>query len=222
MAPNFFNFLFVLFVILAHFPNNSVADIAAQLEPIDETKEDSSFIQFKKELKVALKKKDSAFIKKILYEDVEYTFGADPNSKSAVDGFFKHYMIKTKDSVMFWKNLASTLELGCTKTGESFVCPYVYSKWPDKFDSFSYVASTKNKTPLRKKPEVSGEIIRSVNFEILKLIPDSQSKDWYTIDLGNNQIGYVAKADARSPIDYRVGFQKTSIGWKLKYFISGD
>lgn len=198
------------------------AEIVARLEPIDETTENSSFASFKEKLKVAIQKKDSSFIKKILSDNVEYSFGADPERKSAVEGFLRYYKIEDKKESAFWKSLRDVLDLGCTKSGEEFTCPYVYSKWPDKYDSFSFVAAIRDKIPIRKKPESSAEVLRFANFEIFKLSREQKTKDWNAIDLGNKQVGFVSTTDVRGPTDYRVRFQKTSDGWKLKYFITGD
>lgn len=201
---------------------SAVSEIGAHLEPVDETQVDSSFTSFKKDLNTAIEKKDSAFLAKILSDEVEYSFGADPDRKNAVDGFLKHYKIKNGKASDFWKNLEDVLKLGCTKSAEAFVCPYVYSKWPDKFDSFSFIATIHDKTPVRKKPEPKAKVLKLVTFEILKLATTQQTEDWYTIDLGGKKIGFVAKSDARSPAGYRAEFQKTSDSWKMKNFIAGD
>lgn len=222
MKKFFFIFIFGFAAVSSHVSLAMTAETVARLEPVDETTEDSSFASFKEKLKAAIQKKDSSFIKKILSDDVEYSFGADPERKSAVDGFLKHYKIEGKKDSDFWKNLRDVVELGCTKSGEEFICPYVYSKWPNKYDSFSFVAATREKIPIRKKPESSAEVLRFANFEIFKLAREQKTDGWNAIDLGNKQVGFVATADVRSPIDYRAGFQKTSDGWKLKYFIAGD
>jgi hypothetical protein len=214
-------FLFGSIAIL-YFSLATAEETTTRLEPVDESAKNASFVKFKKELRDAIQKKDSSFIKKILSDDVEYSFGADPDRKSAIDGFLKHYNIEDKKNSEFWKNFQEAVDLGCTKSGEDFICPYVYTKWPDKFDSFLFVVTTGEKIPIRKKPETAADILRFTNFEILKIALEQKTDGWRTIDLGNKQIGYVAKSDVRSPIDYRAQFSKTSEGWKLKYFIAGD
>jgi len=209
-------------IILAYCSIAAVGGAVTHIEPVDETQEDGSFAVFKKELKTAIQKKNSTFIEKILSDDVEYAFGADPERKSAVDGFLRHYELKDRNSFVFWKNLKEVIDLGCTKSGESFVCPYVYSKWPDKLDSFSFVVTTKAKTPVRRKPESSAEILKFASVEILKLTHVQQESLWYSVELGGKQIGFVSKSEARGPTDYRAEFQKTSKGWRLTYFIAGD
>ncbi len=193
-----------------------------QLVPIDETNEDPSFASFKIKLMKAIQSKDSLFIKKILSEDVIYSFGADPERKNATEGFMNYYKINSKKETSFWKDLSRTINLGCTMFEKTFTCPYVYSKWPDKYDSFSYIAVIEKKAVIRSKPIDTAPKIKSVNYEILKLAPEQKKNDWYTIDLGVKKIGYLAKADGRSSTDFRVEFQKISTGWTLKYFIAGD
>lgn len=133
-----------------------------------------------------------------------------------------HYdIVEGKDS-KFWDDFQSVMDLGCTKTEKSFSCPYVYSKWPDKFDSSTYVATVKEKTPIKVKPQSSAKTIRFANFEILKLQSDQRADGWYTIDLGDKKEGFVSHAEARGPTGFRAEFANESTGWKLKYFIEGD
>lgn len=197
--------------------------IAAEyLLPVDESTQDLSFAQFKNTLRSALQKKDALFIKNILANDVEYSFGANPEHDKAIDGFLEHYKIQNETSSPFWNDLNEILELGCTKSDKNFICPYVYSMWPEKLDSFSFVVAIKKKTPIYMKPDISMKPIKHVDFEILKLSYESKNEDWLRIDLGNKQTGFVLKTDVRSPVDFRSEFQKSSSGWKLKYFVAGD
>ena len=114
------------------------------------------------------------------------------------------------------------MELGCTRSDDHMVCPYVYSKWPSTFESSSYVSTTRADAPIRLRPRASAKILRLARFEVLKLDTIRQQTGWYVVESGPNTYGYVSKSDARSPIDYRAEFQKTPKGWKLIYFIAGD
>lgn len=196
--------------------------IIAVIKPVNEVQQDSSFVSFSKNLKAAIKNKDSAFIAKILSADVMYSLGYHPEHKNAVDGFLKYYEVNNSKGSAFWKDLNDVIELGCTKSGDFFECPYVNSKWPDKFDSYEHVVTVVEKTPIYSKPDAKAKVVRIANFEVLKLTDKREKEGWYNIDLGSKKMGYIAKSNARSPIDYRVQFQKTSTGWKMKYFITGD
>jgi hypothetical protein len=112
------------------------------LTPIDETSEDPSFASFKIKLLKAIQSEDSSFIKAILSDDVIYSLGADPERKNAIEGFMNYYKINSKKETSFWKDLSQSINLGCTRFEKTFTCPYVCSKWPDKYDSFSYIAVT--------------------------------------------------------------------------------
>lgn len=217
------NFLIALLSILIFLSSIVWGDAGERLDPIDQTQEDHSFAQFKKKLMNAIQNKDVSFIKKILSDDVEYSFGTDPERKNAIDGFLNNYKIKNeKDSSSFWNELRQAIDLGCVKSEGSFTCPYVYSKWPDKYDSFSHVAVTKNKASIKAQPKASASEIKSVSYEILKLTLGQNNKNWYLIDLGKNKVGYLAKTDGRSATDYRAEFVKIEKQWMLKYFIAGD
>lgn len=164
MKKIFFIFLSVLMVIFFGVSLAVTTENVEHLKPVDEGAEDVSFTSFREKLRVAIQKEDSSFIKKILSDDVQYSFGADPERKSAAEGFLKYYKIQGKKGSGFWKDLRSVMELGCTKSGEEFICPYVYSKWPDKYDSFSFVVVLGEKIPIRQKPEFSAKILRFAYF----------------------------------------------------------
>lgn len=207
-----------LFLIFVFISLNAYA--YERLSPVDESTDDPTFLTFKKNLNEAILKHNSAFIKNILSDDVQYTFGADPNRQSAIDGFMIYYNIGKH--AKFWNDLRGVIELGCTKSQDSFLCPYVYSKWPSQFDSFSYIVTIKEKTPIRVKPQRLAKTIRNAEFEILKLASNQKAKGWYAVELGDRKIGFVSQSDARSPIGYRAEFHKTLNSWKFKYFIAGD
>jgi hypothetical protein len=213
--------IYLISIVTLLFPN-AWGEPNNKLNPVDETEEDISFSKFKTRLLNAAQKRDVSFIKKILSDDVIYSFGADPERKNAVEGFINHYKLKDGKKSDFWMDLSQAIELGCTKVAESFTCPYVYSKWPDKFDSFSYIAITRKEASIKAQPLVSASKIRSTDYDILKLAKEQNSKGWHVIDLGQGKIGYLPKTEGRSSIDYRVEFIKVANEWKLKYFIAGD
>lgn len=210
------------FVTFTHVALALETSAVARLEPIDETAKNPSFATFKEKLKTAVQKKDSAFIRNVLSKSVRYTFGPTEEGVSPVDGFLKEFKVEDKKASQFWKDLKEVLDLGCTAYGEEFICPYVFSKWPDEYDSYDFVAVTSEKVPIRKKAEPSADVIRFAKFEILKLAHGKRVGGWKAIDLGKGSVGFVSEASVRGATDYRAGFEKTGNGWKLKYFIAGD
>ncbi len=81
------NFIIALLCTLIFVSSIVWGEASERLDPLDQSQEDHSFAQFKNKLMTAIKNKDVSFIKKILSNDVEYSFGADPERKNAIDGF---------------------------------------------------------------------------------------------------------------------------------------
>lgn len=169
----------------------------------------------------AIKNKDISFVRKTLSPNVQYSLGGD--SGNAIEGFLDHYHLKSGGrKTQFWQELATAVQLGCTKSKDEFECPYVFSKWPRERDGFEYIAVIKKDAKIRAKPHVNAPLISSVSYELLKLSDEKSESDWHVIDLGSQKVGYLAKADGRSPTDYRARFKRTSSAWKLELFVAGD
>ncbi|WP_413581258.1 SH3 domain-containing protein [Bdellovibrio sp. HCB288] len=195
---------------------------AEQLLPVDESGKDTSFVLFKKELLKSIRNKDVNFIKKIISKDIRYTFGVEVD-KNATVGFLKYNKIEKGAETPFWKELETAIDLGCTKSGSAFVCPYVFSKWPEEgYDSFSFVAVIKKGAEIKEKPSNTSKTIRTSNFDLLKLSEEQNSNEWYLVELEGSQKGYISRSDVRVASDYRVQFQKTNSGWEMDLFIAGD
>lgn len=77
-----------------------------------------TFPEFAKKMGEAISKKDSQFIKKILADDVQASFGGD-NTR---EDFISFYKIDSKASP-FWKNFLGVLNNGCHPSGENMICP---------------------------------------------------------------------------------------------------
>ena len=156
---------------------------------------------------------------------ISYSFGDDDGRK----GFIKNWELsgaKAVDSEL-WQTLEKTMALGGTfqKSGARFEAPYVFSKWPENLDSFENVAIIAVDVNIRARPSTSSPVLYVATYEILSTwVNEGQMVEgWTAVNTPNGQKGYVKSEYARSPIDYRAGFEKRPNGqWIMTFFIAGD
>ncbi len=200
-----------------------------RLPPVDESPQDPSFALFRENLLAAIQRKDLPFIKNILDAEIQFSFGGGYEGLSPRSGFLKFFELdQNPEKSPFWQEFQTALTLGCTQEPPSgFDCPYVFSRWPDRFDPFDYKVVIQKDAPLRKKPDPQSKVLRKTDYEILYTPlkggeSDETETEWAVIHLSRKKRGYILKRQLRSPIDYRALFEKKAGRWQLTAFIAGD
>ncbi len=196
----------------------------AKLNPIDEAAKDPSFFAFRARLMKAVLRRDTAYVINVLDPAIKNSFG----DGGGIAEFKRMWRPEFPNSKV-WDELLTVLALG-GKFGEghSFMAPYTYSAFPDKFDSFEYGVILDDNVRVRQAPSISSAVIGSLSFDIVKvsdwkLVQSPGNKQsWIAVDLADNRRGYVAREFIRSPIDYRAIFNKTNGKWLMTAFIAGD
>jgi hypothetical protein len=174
-----------------------------RLCPTDEAQHDPSFASYRAQLIEVVNAKDAAKLRTMISPKVRTSFGDDAGR---IDD--------SPDSPM-WKELSEILRLGGSFREGMFWAPYVYSNWPETFDSFESVAAIRDGVPVYAKADANSEAVRRVDWEILKLLENKG--EWMHVEGG-----WVRSSDVRSPIGYRAGFMKESGVWKLNALVRGD
>ena len=107
----------------------------------------------------------------------------------------------------------------------------MFACFPDAFDSFEFAAVTGSSVRVRSRPSLDGEVLATVSYEIVRPFFEKEAKvsmindekwPWLKVQLHDGTYGYIFGKYVRSSIDYRVGFEKKSEGWKIIFFIAGD
>jgi hypothetical protein len=124
-----------------------------------------------------------------------------------------------------WGTLGIVLALGGSfQRPDTFVAPYVFSRWPERFDSFEHVALVAADVRIREAARADAAVLTTRSFAILPVArpatPDSEG--WTAVQLDGKRVGYVASRFARSPIDYRAIFTRSDGRWQLTMFLAGD
>ena len=115
-------------------------------------------------------------------------------------------------------------ELSQQRAADTFVAPYVFSRWPQSADSFEHVAVVGDRVNIRAAPRADAESAGVSSFEILPLARRSEPtpEEWTAVTLAGQKIGYIASRFVRSPIGYRAFFSRQDGRWQTLMFLAGD
>ena len=202
---------------------STVQSQSAKLQPIDEATKDPSFFTFRARLLTALARKDVNFLISILDPQIRTDFGGGGGIAD-----FKKAWHPERPNSQIWSELVTVLALGGSFDNGSFSAPYVYSKFPDDFDAYEYQAVIEDGVRVRREPNTTSAVIKTLSFDIVKVVVDSPNENssvkrqWLSVELSDGQKGFVAKQYLRSPIDYRAIFEKKNGKWLMTAFIAGD
>jgi hypothetical protein len=151
---------------------------------------------------------------------IKASFGGD----DGIEAFRKMWQATDKSSEL-WVELAAVLALGGTFQGtQTFVAPYTFSRWPEKYDSFEHVVMIAADVRLRQAPRADAAVVATKSFAVLPLARVDRPVDeaWKAVRVDAKRIGYVSSRLVRSPIDYRAIFTLRDGRWLLSMFLAGD
>jgi hypothetical protein len=123
-----------------------------------------------------------------------------------------------------WNALREVLARGgAFSSPTSFAAPYVYSNWPERFDSFACAAVTGTNVRLRSAPSLDAPIVAAVSHAIVRVIEAAKPGGmWSRIQLGDGRTGYMWSDYVRSPAGYRALFNRIDGRWRMTAFVAGD
>lgn len=200
--------------------------LAAKLPPRDEARQDPSFLAFRQRLREAVRKKDRAYLLKVIDPQIRVNFGEGGGAKE-----FAHQWKLESNSSLLWKTLEEVLALGGTFSGagreREFAAPYTYSAFPEKLDAFEHFCVTAPDVPLRAKAEARARIVTRLNYEIVRqaAVPRGVKPPgaaWLYVSTAAGKRGFVARQQVRSPVDYRAFFSKRNGAWRMTALVAGD
>jgi hypothetical protein len=192
-----------------------------QLLPVDEATSRPDFFSFRAGLQTAVARRDVPAILGAISPGIRLSFGAD----GGVEAF--HRIWKPEDPTSrLWDELGQVLALGGSfETPDTFVAPYVFSRWPSEIHAFEHVAVTAADVRIRLEPRPDAAVLTARSFSILPLAPRGPApvpQGWTAVRVDRNTLGYVSSDLVRSPIDYRAIFGIETGRWRLMAFLAGD
>lgn len=191
-----------------------------RLLPVDQAASRPDFFTFRAQLFTAIARRDAVILMAIVHPDIKNGFGGDDGKAN-----FEAKWRPGDANSDVWPELAAVLALGGTfESAETFIAPYVFSRWPTGADSFEHVAVVGDRVRIRTAPRADAELAGVSSFEILPLARQSgdTSEGWTAVRLSATKIGYIASRFVRSPIGYRAFFSKQDGRWQMLMFLAGD
>jgi len=191
-----------------------------QLLPVDDAATRPEFFSFRAQLQEAVARHDVDAVMAVVHPNIKASFGGD----EGIEAFRRMWRPTEPDSTL-WGTLAAVLALGGSFQGaETFVAPYTFSRWPEKFDSFEHVAVVAADVRIREAPRADAPVVATMSFAILPVARSTTgtSDEWTAVQLAPNRTGYVSSRLVRSPIGYRAFFTRENGRWMLSLFLAGD
>ena len=209
-----------IWTILAILALLAAAPLAQQpFLPVDEAGSRPDFFSFRAQLQRAIARHDTAALLAIVHPQIKNSFG----DNDGIDEFRTMWNIGAADSEI-WGLLGTVLGLGGSfHEDNTFVAPYVFSRWPGQIDPFDHVAVIGSDVRVRSQPNADAPVIAAMSFTILPVArPDIEVEGWTAVRVEGKRTGYIASQFVRSPIDYRAIFRYESRQWKLVTLVAGD
>ena len=200
----------------ARAPANPCGVQPMRLLPVDQAATQPDFFTFRARLQAAIARRDEAAVLAAADPGIRTSFGDDEGIAA-----LRAKLRDPQDAV--WADLAAALALGGTfQSPDSFVAPYVFAAWPERFDSFECGAVIGDRVRVRASAQPGSAVVATVSYEIVQLLPDQRDVAAAHVRLRSGVTGFIAAPFVRSPVDHRAIFQKAAGQWRLRAFVAGD
>jgi hypothetical protein len=123
-----------------------------------------------------------------------------------------------------WDELEQVLPLGCAANSQDvFTLPWYFAQDFGELDSFSGMIVMGEDVPLRAAPRGDAEVLERISWDAVELQGYLGDEDAFVLvadDRGRE--GYIARANLRSLIDYRLIAERAAGKWAITAFVAGD
>jgi len=189
------------------------------LEPVDEGVNHPEFNAFRTSLLQVIANRNTDSLLALVHASVRNGFGGD----DGIDAFRRKWRPERADSEI-WSELSEVLRLGGAFQGpDTFVAPYVYARWPERFDAFEHAALVGSGVRIRAAPDPGGPVLTTLTYAVVRLGNNSATPSgWTAVALEDGRPGFVASRLVRRSIDYRAFFVRTDGRWRVTALIAGD
>jgi len=213
-----------LAVFLCFLPVSRAATQVAKLYPSDEAPRDPGLFLARARLLQAVAERDTTALLAMVSPNIKNSFGGD----GGIDEFRAQWRLESLDSPL-WVTLGSVLALGGGFFSENtYVAPYVFTKFPKGLDGFEYLAVVGRGVRAREEPDLASPVVATLSFDVIARdrsrpeAKDAMGRTWTPVRLRGTSRGYVASEYLRSPIAYRAGLVRELGQWRLAFFAAGD
>ncbi len=197
-----------------------------KLLPSDEATRDPELFAFRARLQAAVARHDTAAVLAMVDPNIKNSFGGDDGAAA----FQRGWKLQEGDKSPLWEELGLVLALGGSfQNKDTFVAPYVYSRWPEALDAFEHVAVLGTDVRVRAEPRLQSPVLASLSFDIVRLsnsgrsrLTPEQAREWTAVELKGGRTGYISSRYVRSSIARRAFLMRKAGGWRLAVFVAGD
>ena len=199
---------------------------AAELKllPVDEAAGNPSFLAYRGSLLDAVRRRDADYVVARAAPDIKLSFGGQYGRimfRQALTGE------EEWEGERYWAELQRVLELGGVFLSDGAFCaPYISCvDVPGcvECDPYETVFVTSAYAVAHAKPELGGEVVARLSYDVLMLHPEMPYHgDWIPVLLPDGGAGYVKGPEFRMSIDYRARFEPFGKVWLMTVFIAGD
>jgi hypothetical protein len=114
------------------------------------------------------------------------------------------------------------LRLGCAREGETFWAPSLFVQSAGPRDPFTTYVAVSRAASLYTLPDAASAPVARLDWDVLEAEGDDGESAWLLVGLADGRPGFVRRADVRSVLDYRAGFERVGGRWMMSVFIAGD
>lgn len=197
-----------------------------KLLPVDEAVQNPEFFAFRARLQAAVARHDTAALLEVVDPNVKIGFGGN----DGIEAFKRKWKLEEGGASPLWDELGLVLALGGSFRGkDTFVAPYVFSRWPENLDSFEHVAVLGTNVRVRAEPRAGSQVLAALSFDVVPLsstgrsrMTPEQLREWTAVKLRDGRTGYVASQYVRSSVAHRAFLTRKDGRWRLALFVAGD
>lgn len=197
-----------------------------KLLPSDEAARDPELFAFRARLQSAVARHDTAAVLEMVDPNIKNSFGGD----DGIAAFQRTWNLQEGGESRLWEELGLLLALGGSfQNKDTFVAPYVFSRWPESADAFEHVAVLGANVRVRAEPRAGSAVLAALTFDVVRLsaagrsrLTPEQAKEWTAVELRDGRTGYVSSRYVRSSIAHRAFLMRKGGGWRLTVLVAGD
>ena len=195
----------------------AAAVLPTQVPPVDQCIADPSFVQFRSDLRRTIARHDTDALLKVVADDVHASLGGHIGKKD----FIELWDLKGPRTSKVWKELGDALRLGCTMSNGVATAPSFEDQLGGDRDAFETMIALPGARLLRR-PNDGASVVANLKWNVLTMREAWNGGPWIAVRLDDGRSGFVRRALARSPIDYRAWFRKREGKWRMEGFLAGD
>ena len=172
-------------------------------------------------LKSAIDARDADALVALTAEDVKLDFGGGAGAGQLRE------RLAANDGA-HWETLARLMDLGCATSNEtSLTLPWYFAQ-TIPVDPYMGAIVTGEDVSLHDAPDTDAPVLATISWDAVERLPDDTAREgfervaWIKPKSEERVEGYIAEAELRGLIDYRLIANRRNNRWRITALIAGD